>query len=149
MDVPAAAPIPGADKENVCTVEDIDMRAGDDPEEVKKTIRRIDWIIIPVITVILSFCYIDRSNMGLANVAGMGKDLELVGYRYSIALLVFFVGYVTFALPSNYLMAKTKVRYWLTFISAGFGLFTLGTGFVKNYHTLVVLRLFLGIFEAG
>ena len=33
----------------------------------------------------------DRSNIGNARIAGMGKDLELVGLKYNIAAAVFFV----------------------------------------------------------
>ena len=65
-----------------------------DQRELKKTIRRMDLITLPVLTLLLAFCFIDRANMGLAAVAGMTADLEFVGYQYSISLLVFFPGYV-------------------------------------------------------
>jgi hypothetical protein len=34
----------------------------------------------------------DRTNIGNAKVAGMAKDLKLVGLKYNIAAAVFFVG---------------------------------------------------------
>lgn len=37
--------------------------------------------------------YVDRTNIGLAKVGGMSKDLELLPTDYSVALLIFFVGY--------------------------------------------------------
>ena len=33
----------------------------------------------------------DRSNIGNAKVAGMAKDLKLIGLKYNIAAAVFFV----------------------------------------------------------
>lgn len=33
----------------------------------------------------------DRSNIGNAKVAGMAKDLKLVGLKYNIAAAIFFV----------------------------------------------------------
>lgn len=33
----------------------------------------------------------DRTNLGLAAVAGMNKDLALTGDRYTIIIMVFFV----------------------------------------------------------
>lgn len=42
-----------------------------------------------------SISLIDRTNLGLALVAGMLQDLDLaVGNRYTIIVMVFFVAYV-------------------------------------------------------
>lgn len=42
----------------------------------------------------------DRTNIGLAAVAGMNEDLNLTGNRYTIIIMVFFVMYITFEIPS-------------------------------------------------
>lgn len=118
-------------------------------KEIRATLRRMDIITLPVLTTLLAFCFIDRANMGLAAVAGMTADLRFVGYQYSISLLVFFPGYALFALPSNYILTKTSVRYWLTLLSVGFGVFTLAMGFARSFEGIVALRAVLGIFEAG
>lgn len=51
---------------------------------------------------------IDRSNLGLAMIAGMSKDLGLAkGNRYSIVVLLFFVSYMCVIFvpqPSLYLV---------------------------------------------
>ncbi|KAF9891538.1 hypothetical protein FE257_004005 [Aspergillus nanangensis] len=99
--------------------------------------------------VLLAFSYIDRSNMGLASVAGMSTELDFKGYDYSVMLLVFFPGYALCVLPSNYILHRTSVRYWLTFVCIGFGLFTLGSGLIRNQNGLLAMRVLLGIFEAG
>lgn len=41
------------------------------------------------------------TSIGNAKIAGMADDLELDSQRYSIALVVFFVGYVVFEVPSK------------------------------------------------
>lgn len=120
-----------------------------DEKRIKQTMRRIDVIIVPVLTVFLAFCFIDRANMGLAAVAGMNAEIGLVGYQYSITLLLFFPGYVLFALPSNYFLSKVSVRVWLCTLGMGFGLFTLVMGLVQNFSALAAMRFFLGVFEAG
>lgn len=120
-----------------------------DPKVLAKVIRRVDIIVLPVLTMLLAWCFIDRANMGLAAVAGMNVELGLVGFQYSTTLLVFFPGYVLFAIPSNFILNKTSVRYWLTFLSIAFGLFTMAMGFVQSFGALVAMRVFLGIFEAG
>lgn len=120
-----------------------------DPVKLAKTIRKIDLIVLPIMTIILAFCFIDRANMGLAMVVGMGKELEFKSNSYSVALLVFFPGYALCVLPSNYILSKTPVRYWLTILSIGFGLFTLATRLVRNFGSLVAMRTLLGVCEAG
>jgi MFS family permease len=88
--------------------------------------------------------------MGFAAVAGMREELDLVsGYRYLIILVVFFPGYALFCTHSNYMLSKTSIRWWLTCISIGFGVFTLAMGFIHNWTSLIALRLSLRIFEAG
>jgi hypothetical protein len=42
----------------------------------------------------------DRTNLGLAAVAGMNSDLNLIGNRYTIIIMVFFVMYIIFEIPS-------------------------------------------------
>lgn len=42
-----------------------------------------------------SISLIDRTNLGLALVAGLQKDLGLaVGNRYTVVVMIFFVAYV-------------------------------------------------------
>lgn len=44
---------------------------------------------------------VDRTNLGLAAVAGMNKDLVLnINDRYTIIIMVFFVMYIIFEIPS-------------------------------------------------
>lgn len=120
-----------------------------DPVLVAKTIRKMDLIVLPVMTLILAFCFIDRVNMGLAMVVGMGTELHFKSNSYSVALLVFFPGYALCVLPSNYILSKTPVRYWLTILSVGFGLFTLAAGLVQNFGSMLAMRILLGVCEAG
>ena len=80
----------------------------------------------------------------------MAESLRLdVGSRYSTTLLVFFIGYCLFELPSNAIIRRLGARYWLSFLIVSWGLVVLGMGFVRDWKVLVVLRAFLGMFEAG
>ncbi|KAF1846461.1 retrograde regulation protein 2 [Cucurbitaria berberidis CBS 394.84] len=93
---------------------------------------------------------LDRTNISAAYIAGLGKDLHLgIENRYNIALLVFFVGYALFELPSNYIIRRLGARIWLSILIILWGACVLGMGFVKNWQVLTVLRAFLGVFEAG
>lgn len=52
-----------------------------------------------------SISLVDRTNLGLALVAGMQQDLGLaVGDRYTVIVMVFFVAYMSATpAPSHYL----------------------------------------------
>lgn len=57
--------------------------------------RRIDIRLLPILGIMYSISLIDRTNLGLALVAGMQEDLGLaVGNRYTVIVMVFFVAYM-------------------------------------------------------
>lgn len=41
-------------------------------------------------------------SIGNAKISGMQADLDLSSNQYSISLVVFFIGYVVFEIPSKY-----------------------------------------------
>ena len=57
------------------------------PEEQKKIIRRIDIRLVLTLGFMYAVSLMDRTNLGIAAVAGMGTDLVLIGFRYSIITL--------------------------------------------------------------
>ncbi|PLB53868.1 MFS general substrate transporter [Aspergillus steynii IBT 23096] len=97
-----------------------------------------------------SISLIDRTNLGLALVAGMQEDLGLdVGQRYTIIVMVFFVAYIVFEIPSNLVLPKAGAANWLSFLGAGFGAILIGMGFTTSWSTMAVCRTLLGMMEAG
>lgn len=91
----------------------------------------------------------DRTNLSAANIAGMAVELELIGFRYSIITLVFFITYVIFQFPATIIIKKLGPRFFLTLVTLLWGSVMIGMGFVHNWRTLAGLRVILGIFEAG
>ncbi|KZM21583.1 uncharacterized protein EKO05_0008037 [Ascochyta rabiei] len=119
------------------------------PEEQKKIIRKVDMRLIPVLGCMYCVSLMDRTNLGVAMVAGMGTDLKLTGERYSIVVLLFFITYVALQPPATVVLRKLGPRIFLPSIVVIWGAVMIGFGFVKEWHTLIPLRLLLGIFEAG
>ncbi|KAG6842146.1 hypothetical protein C0991_001639 [Blastosporella zonata] len=132
--------------------QDIEQASLDDddypPELVKKTLRQIDLRMLPLLGLLYSIALIDRTNLGIARVAGMQVDLRLdLGDRYSIASCLYFVPYIILQLPSNVVLRWLGARTWLTICVTGWGVAQLGMGFVPKWGYLVLCRVFLGIFE--
>lgn len=91
----------------------------------------------------------DRTNIGNAKLAGMGDDLHLTSNQYSIALVVFFVTYVFFEAPSNMILVRWKPSLYLPTIMAIWGVLTCVMAAIHDFKHLVILRIFVGVFEAG
>lgn len=119
------------------------------PEEQRKIIRRIDRRLVLTLGFLYCVSLMDRTNTGIAVVAGMGKDLVLIGTRYSIIVLVFFIPYVIFQPPATVILRKIGPRAFLPTITLLWGMAMIGMAFVKSWTHLIPLRIVLGIFEAG
>ena len=50
-------------------------------------------------------------------------------------------------LPSNVMIRKAGPAAWLSFLAVSWGIVTLAVGFIKNWYSLVILRVLLGVFE--
>ncbi|KAH7106432.1 MFS general substrate transporter [Auriculariales sp. MPI-PUGE-AT-0066] len=121
-----------------------------DPAFVRKTIRKVDIRLLPILGALYAFSLIDRTNISLARVLGMGADLKLnVGDRYSIATVVFFIPYIILELPSNVALRRVGCAVWLGSIAVVWGATMLGMGFVHDWHALAGCRAVLGALEAG
>lgn len=120
------------------------------PEEQKKIIWRIDVRLILTLGFMYCASLMDRTNLGIAAVAGMARDLELtVGARYSIITLVFFFTYVLLQPPATVVLRKLGPKLFLPGTCLAWGILTLGFGFVHDWHSMIPLRLVLGVLEAG
>ncbi|KAF5543316.1 tartrate transporter [Fusarium mexicanum] len=110
----------------------------------------IDTRLLPILGCLYTIALVDRSNVAVARISGMDEDLDLaVGNRVSIVLMVFFIKYILFEIPSNAFNHKLDAANWLAFLAFAWGLVSLGIGFLNNWAGLAVLRALLGIFEAG
>ncbi|KAI0598975.1 major facilitator superfamily domain-containing protein [Biscogniauxia sp. FL1348] len=120
-----------------------------DTEEERRLVRKIDLYLLPTMWLMYLLSYMDRTNIGNAKIAGMEEDLQLDSNRYSISLIVFFIGYVICEVPSNMILARTKPSIFLSTIMTLWGLVTIAMAWVPNYQALVGLRVVVGILEAG
>lgn len=119
------------------------------PEEQKKLIWKIDVRLVLTLGFMYCVSLMDRTNLGIAVVAGMGVDLKLVGFRYSTLALVFFITYVALQPPATVVLRKVGPRVFLPLITILWGITMIMFAFVKQWYEMIPLRLVLGIFEAG
>ncbi len=91
----------------------------------------------------------ERCSIGNAKIAGMTDDLHLSSNQYSLALVVFFISYIFFQMPSNYILSYTKPSIYLPTVMILWGALTCCMAAVKSYGSLLGVRFVLGILEAG
>ncbi|PVU88192.1 hypothetical protein BB561_005967 [Smittium simulii] len=115
----------------------------------KKTARKIDIRILPIVVLIYISALIDRSNIGAALVNGLVKGLNLSSAEEGNVTAIFYVFYILCETPSNMLLKMFKPHIWFAFIGIVWSATCVSLAFAKNGTTFIIGRAFLGIFEAG
>lgn len=113
-----------------------------------KTIRKLQFRLVPYLFLLYVVAMIDRVNIGFAQLT-MNKDLGLSSQQFSIAAGIFFVGYFFFEVPSNLILHKVGARAWIARILLSWGFVASLTGLVQSVHQLYAARVVLGFAEAG
>lgn len=54
----------------------------------RRLVTKIDFRIIPVLSILYLLAFLDRTNIANANIYGLQRDLELTGTQYNTALTV-------------------------------------------------------------
>jgi MFS family permease len=112
--------------------------------------KKFDQRIVPWLFGLWLLAFIDRSNIGNARIDGLSTDLNLgTGPKYNTALAIFYVPYICVDVPSNWLIKRAGAGYYLPGLVIGWGIVSIGIGFVKTYQDLLAVRSLLGIFEGG
>ncbi|KAI0752396.1 MFS general substrate transporter [Daedaleopsis nitida] len=125
-------------------------------EEERRLWRKVDWHIMPIITVMYLVSFVDRSNIGAsprnAKLQGLLTQLNLTGNRYNIALVLRRPSYCSTSAnlcSVSLVLKRCRPSRWLPGITVVWGITTTLMGLVKNYPQLVGTRVALGITEAG
>jgi ACS family tartrate transporter-like MFS transporter len=115
-----------------------------DRRVVRKAARRL----LPLLVLLYLINYLDRVNVGFAALT-MNADLGLSSAAYGLGAGLFFIGYFFFEVPSNIILHKVGARLWIARIMITWGLVASATAFVQGEVSFYVVRVLLGIAEAG
>jgi D-galactonate transporter len=117
-----------------------------DVEQV--TMRKVTWRLVPFLMLCYFIAYLDRVNVGFAG-ASMTKDLNLTAAAFGGAAGIFFIAYFFFEVPSNLALNRFGARLWIARIMFTWGLISGAQAFVTNELSFNIVRLLLGVAEAG
>jgi ACS family tartrate transporter-like MFS transporter len=119
-----------------------------DPELEQRTIRRVIRRLVPFLVTLYLVNFLDRTNVGFAALQ-MNKEIGISPSVYGLGAGIFFFSYFLFEVPSNVLLHKFGARVWIARIMISWGLVATAMGFLQTPVHFIVLRVLLGIAEAG
>lgn len=109
-----------------------------------KLIRRVALLL----SIGYFFNYLDRTAVSVAALE-MRADLGISAAAFGLGAGLFFVGYAVCEVPSNILLHKIGARVWMARIMISWGVITLLTCLVQGEVSFYIMRILLGIAEAG
>jgi sugar phosphate permease len=124
----------------------VSVRAANASDDI--LVRKVTWRIVPFLFVCYVVCFIDRTNVGFAQLQ-MKQDLGFSDATYGLGVAVFSIGYTLFELPSNMLLMKFGARRTFARIMLLWGAASVSMMLVSKPAHFYAIRFFLGVFEAG
>ena len=106
------------------------------------------WRLIPFITLLYVIGFIDRSNVGFAALT-MNRDLGFSPAVFGLGAGIFFLGYLTFQIPTALLLARLGARRVIFCVMLAWGLVSASNAFMRDANGFYALRFFLGVAEGG
>lgn len=118
------------------------------PDIEARVYRKLILRVLPLLMLGMFMAYIDRANLGVI-ASPLSRDLGLTAASFGLAAGFFYIGYLLFEIPSNMLLAKVGARVWLARIMFTWGLVTMAMSLMQTEWSLYIMRLLLGLAEAG
>ena len=113
-----------------------------------RTIAKVTARLVPFLIVCFFVAYLDRVNVSFAALT-MNKDLGLSASAFGFGAGIFFLAYFLFEVPSNLLLERLGARKWIARIMFTWGVLSGSMAFVVGETSFYVVRLLLGVAEAG
>lgn len=111
-------------------------------------LRKVSYRLLPLLLVLYVIAFLDRVNIATAALT-MNADLKLSSTTYGFISGSFFLGYVAFQVPANWIFQRLGIRKWFAVLLTAWGAAAVAPAFVTGSTGLVVARILLGVAEAG
>jgi ACS family tartrate transporter-like MFS transporter len=111
--------------------------------------RKVSWRLLPFLFLLYVINLIDRGNIGMARMQMVDEQHLLDEEAYALGAGIFYFGYLLFEVPSNLILLRMGARAWIARILVSWGLISTAMMFVTGPWSFGVLRVLLGVAEAG
>ena len=111
--------------------------------------RKVSLRLLPFLFLLYVINLIDRTNIGIARLQMVDQQAILDEEAYALGAGIFYVGYLLFEVPSNMILLRMGARAWIARILISWGLVSSAMMFVTGPWSFAILRVLLGVAEAG
>ncbi|KAJ9132465.1 Major facilitator superfamily domain, general substrate transporter [Pleurostoma richardsiae] len=118
------------------------------PEVERRVRRKIDFILLPLISCTATLSFLDKVSNNYANNYGLSTALGMHGDQFSWSASIFYFAFLVWQPVVSYMNQHFPLGKLVSVNCICWGLILLGEGFVKSYTGFLVLRFFQGLFEA-
>ncbi|KAF7947423.1 hypothetical protein EAE96_008511 [Botrytis aclada] len=118
------------------------------PDEERTVVRKFDRKLVVFVALLYMLSFLDRSNIGNAKIAGLERDLHLDSNKYEWVITAFYIAYICFEWMSI-LWKVIPAHIYITVIVLSWGIIASLQSIAISFVGLLVLRILLGIGEAG
>ncbi|KAL2836645.1 major facilitator superfamily domain-containing protein [Aspergillus pseudodeflectus] len=118
-------------------------------EEEKKAKRKLDLMIMPILTLGFFCLQLDRGNMANAITDRFQEDVGIDQDQFNVGQQMLSLGIVLTEIPSNMILYRVGPGKWLTLQLFLFGIVSTFQAFQHGYGAFIATRFLLGITESG
>ncbi|WVR09349.1 hypothetical protein IAU60_006415 [Kwoniella sp. DSM 27419] len=122
-----------------------------DPAFIAKTTRKVDWMILPILTLLYLCSSLDKANLGNAKSLGMIEDIggDKTGKKYAFLNSLYYVSYAPFMVPFALLGKRTRMGKTLAVAACFWGIAATCFAAVNNFGGSYACRFLIGLGEAA
>jgi MFS family permease len=118
------------------------------PGELECAVKRVLTRLVPYLMLMYVVSFLDRANVGFAKQA-LQISVGISERTYAMGAGLFFISYSVCGFPSNLILHKIGAKFWISFLMVCWGLTSMATIFISGSTSFYLLRLLLGVVEAG
>lgn len=109
---------------------------------------KLNHRLMPMLLAMYVLAFLNRTNLSFAK-ESFQADTGIGNAAFAFAASIFFVGYALLEVPSNLMLHRVGARLWLSRIMVSWGIVAAATAFVHTESLFYLVRILLGITEAG
>ncbi|GJJ14843.1 hypothetical protein Clacol_009111 [Clathrus columnatus] len=118
----------------------------------RSIVRKFDLKILPILSLLYLFAYLDRTNLGNARLQNLPEDIlggDPTGVLFDWVNSAFFFSYILVQVPATILMKQFNPNIWIGCAAIGWSICSVLMSATFNFAGITVCRIGLGAFEAG
>ncbi|KAJ3459493.1 hypothetical protein MRS44_015566 [Fusarium solani] len=118
-------------------------------EEEAALLRKVDWLILPILVFGFSTLTLNRSNIAFSLNNGFLQDVGITQNDFNVGQQLLSAGIVIFEIPSNMILYRVGPATWIGFQIIAWSLVGTFQALQTGLGAFIATRLLLGICESG